>query len=179
MRKIIHKLFFAWNFDEEEKWLNDMSQKGWHLVSVSFCRYEFEQGEPGEYTIRLEMIDDMPSSSKGKDYLTFLEEIGVEYIGSVSRWIYVRKKTSDEKFELFSDNKSRIKHLNGILTLLLIATIPNLYFGIYNCSRWLFDGSTGHSFGILNLLLSILCGYGCIKILNKKHELTKNNKIFE
>ncbi len=49
MRKTIHKLFFIWDFDKEEKWLNQMAAKGLALVSVGFCKYEFEDCIPGEY----------------------------------------------------------------------------------------------------------------------------------
>lgn len=49
MRKIIHKAIFAWNFDKEEKWLNEMAAKGLCLISVGFCKYEFEDCEPGEF----------------------------------------------------------------------------------------------------------------------------------
>ena len=36
MRKVIHKWFAAWNFDKEERWLNEMAAKGLGLVSVGF-----------------------------------------------------------------------------------------------------------------------------------------------
>ena len=29
MRKKVYKWIWAWNFDKEEKWLNEMSDKGW------------------------------------------------------------------------------------------------------------------------------------------------------
>ena len=48
MKKTVHKLFWAWEFDREEKWLNDMSAKGLQLTDVGFCRYVFETGTPGE-----------------------------------------------------------------------------------------------------------------------------------
>ncbi len=41
MKHIIHKWFWAWDFDKEEKWLNEMSAKGLNLTGVSFCRYVF------------------------------------------------------------------------------------------------------------------------------------------
>ena len=37
MRRIIKKLFFVWDFDKEEKWLNEMAAKGLCLVSTGFC----------------------------------------------------------------------------------------------------------------------------------------------
>lgn len=42
MRQTIRKLFWVWDFDKEEKWLNEMAAKGLSLVAVGFCKYEFE-----------------------------------------------------------------------------------------------------------------------------------------
>lgn len=74
-RKTIYKLWFVWDYDKEEKWLNEMARQGWTLVSVGFLRFTFERCEPEEYIIRLEMriADD--------DYISFMEETGAEYIG--------------------------------------------------------------------------------------------------
>ena len=48
MRQTIHKLFWVWDFDKEEKWLNEMAAKGLSLVSVGFCKYEFSDRVPGD-----------------------------------------------------------------------------------------------------------------------------------
>ncbi|MBQ2899558.1 MAG: DUF2812 domain-containing protein, partial [Oscillospiraceae bacterium] len=32
MKKVIKKMFWAWDFEKEEKWLNEMSAKGLALV---------------------------------------------------------------------------------------------------------------------------------------------------
>ena len=42
MRQVIHKWFWAWEFEKEEQWLNEMSAKGLALVGIGYCRYEFE-----------------------------------------------------------------------------------------------------------------------------------------
>lgn len=54
MRTVIHKVFFAWDFDKEERWLNEMAAKGFVLVAVGLCRYEFEDCIPGGYKIRID-----------------------------------------------------------------------------------------------------------------------------
>ncbi len=46
-RVIEHKWFWAWQDDKEERWLEEMSERGLHLVSPGyFGRYEFEKGQP-------------------------------------------------------------------------------------------------------------------------------------
>jgi hypothetical protein len=38
---LLSLLFWVWDFDKEEKWLNEMAAKGLSLVSVGFYKYEF------------------------------------------------------------------------------------------------------------------------------------------
>ena len=73
-KKTVFKLFFVWDFEKEERWLNEMAQEGWVLDNTGFSFYTFVRCEPGEYIIRLEMN---PSS----DYRAFVKELGAEYIG--------------------------------------------------------------------------------------------------
>ena len=104
-RKTVRKLFFVWEFEKEERWLNEMAAQGWVLESVGFCTYRFVECQPGEYIIRLEM--------RGHDsgYLDFLSEMGVEYIGRCFQWIFLKKPAADGPFDLFSDIDSRASHL--------------------------------------------------------------------
>ncbi len=41
MRKVIKKVFMAWEYEKEEKWLNEMAAKGLALVDYSVFRYSF------------------------------------------------------------------------------------------------------------------------------------------
>ena len=70
-----------------------MAAQGWHLISVKYPTYEFEQGEPGAYNIRLELFGILASKhEESRQYISFVEDTGAEYIGSVLRWVYFRKK---------------------------------------------------------------------------------------
>ena len=60
MRRVIKKLFWIWDFDKEEQWLNAMSAKGLCLISVGFGKYEFEDCVPGEYKICLQLLEKSP-----------------------------------------------------------------------------------------------------------------------
>ena len=55
--KTLHKWFWVWEFEKEERWLNEMAQEGWALTCGGFCTYTFEKCEPGEYIIRVEALD--------------------------------------------------------------------------------------------------------------------------
>ena len=41
MRKTVYKWFWAWEFEKEERWLEEMVQSGWVLDGVGFCKYKF------------------------------------------------------------------------------------------------------------------------------------------
>lgn len=127
--KTVRKLFWAWDFDREEDWLNDMAAQGWGLVSVGFCRYTFEPCHPGEYGYRLDLLEDRPDGPQSQEYLNFLAETGVDCVGHWFRWVYLRKRTDEGPFQLFSDTASRIRHLRRILALVLPILVLNLIAG--------------------------------------------------
>lgn len=179
MKRVVHKAFWAWDFDEEEKWLNEMAEKGFALSSAGRFRYEFEESLPGEYNIRLELLEHCPSHIESQDYIRFLEETGVEHVSSVMRWGYFRKKTVDGTFDLYSDNESRIQHLNRILILLATFGTMNLCTGIYNLFLCFALQNLANSFGIINLLLGLMILYGYWKTDRKRRGLKKKNQIFE
>jgi hypothetical protein len=176
MKKTIHKWFWLWDFEKEEAWLNEMSANGLHLCAVGFCKYTFEEGAPGEYIIRLEMLDKLPGHTESKQYIRFIEETGAEVIGSLFRWVYFRKKTVGEGFDLFSDTDSRIKHLDRILFLIGILCFLNLFNGINNL-RYGFSASR---------IISILCffvfglfGCGLVRVWLKRRKLKKEKVLHE
>ena len=123
-RKIVKKWFWVWEFDKEERWLNQMAQEGWVLDRLGFCRYEFVRCEPGEYIVRLEMRD------HDEAYLGFMAETGAEYVGRMAKWIYFRKKAELGQFDIFSDLDSRMNHLKRIETMLRGIGIAVLVLGL-------------------------------------------------
>lgn len=179
MRKIVHKLFWVWEFEKEEKWLNEMAAKGLCLVSVGVCRYEFEECEPGEYNIRLELLDNLPSSAEGESYVSFVEETGAEYVGSYLRWVYFRKKTTDGTFDLFSDISSRINHLNRMMSLLDILMVLNFLAGCYSMYYFFAFNSSVNICGVINLVLEPLIIYGWFRLNVMRNKLRKEKQVFE
>jgi hypothetical protein len=171
-RQIIKKWFWVWDFDKEEKWLNEMAQSGWVLDKVGFCKYEFVRCEAGEYSVRLEMLEDAATAEKSQDYITFVEDLGAEYIGSVIKWVYFRKKTADGEFDLFSDNESRIKHLNRVLTFIGLVGAANLVIGANNIMLYFINRIGISLIGILNVLLAVLSAFGFHRLWKKKKVIT-------
>ena len=180
MRKVVYKWFSAWEHEKEEKWLDEMCQKGYGLESVSFCRYEFAPCEPGEYSYRLEMLDNMPSHSESVDYIKFIEETGAEQIASYLKWVYFRKKREYGDFELFSDIDSRILHMKRISRLMSIGMACEMLVALGNFSIFFANKMT------INLFCALLCfavglflEYGRRKLGKKTAELEKERQIFE
>ena len=165
-RKTIRKWFWVWDFDKEERWLNQMAMQGWALAEVGFCRYVFEKCEPGEYTVRLQMKANDP------DYVAFLEEIGAEYVGRMVQWIYVRRRTEEGPFELFSDAQSRLEHLRWIARMLLAVGVMNLVIGVIN-------SLSGNPVGAVNVTLATLLMYGLGRIHGKAEQLEQERELHE
>ena len=176
MRFTMHKLYWAWNFEEEEKWLNEMSAKGLNLVGVGFGKFVFEEGTPGEYHFHIEWLKHFPSHPETVSYIHFLEETGVEHVGSFKMWAYFRKKTSDGVFDLFSDIDSRIIHYKRIRNLLLcLFPLEILAFWINATSSSIANFGCSSFLGILIILITI----GMIKIMVKIKHLKKERILHE
>lgn len=179
MRQTIHKCFFVWDFDKEEQWLNEMAAKGLALVSVGFCKYEFEDCLPGEYKVCLQMLDKKPSHPESQKYIEFIEQTGAEQVGSYFRWVYFRKKAAEGSFEVFSDNASRVKYLTSIASFVSLIIGLNLYIGLYNMLLVFFFDSTFNYIGLLNLAIGIWGTFGTIKLWKKRNRMKIESQLFE
>lgn len=163
---VVHRCFWVWNFEKEERWLNTMAQSGWVLTKVGFCTYHFAPCQPGEYTIRLEM------HAPDRDYLQFMEGIGAEYVGRMVQWVYFRRKAELGQFDLFSDIDSKIGHLKKIGTTLCVIGGANLVIGLIN------SFNTTHM-GWLNLLCATLLMYALGRIHGKMESLQSDRLLLE
>lgn len=179
MRTTIKKLFFVWDFDKEEKWFNEMAAKGLALVSVGFCRYEFEDCLPGEYKICLQLLDKLPRHPESQKYIEFMEETGAEQVGSFTRWVYFRKKASEGDFQLFSDNASRVKYLTSMLRFITLLVGLNLLIGLENLAIAIFSGSPANYLCLINLAIGLIGLPGTIKLWKKRSRIKKEGQLFE
>jgi hypothetical protein len=152
MKHKVFKLFV--NFEKEEKWINDMAARGLNLIDYSLGRYLFEEGKPGEYIYRLELLKELPSHTESKSYINFMEESGIECVATYFRWAFFRKRAEEGPFDLYSDCDSRIKHYKRILWLFVTLGLINLYSALYNVMIGL---TIGRERGFhVNLYLSLL-----------------------
>ena len=179
MRKTVRKWFWVWEFDREEQWLNRMAAQGLVLVDVGFCKYVFEECVPGEYQVRLELLENQLNHAESQQYIRFIEETGAEQVGNYFRWIYFRKKTADGSFDLYSDNASRIRHLKRIIALILPISLANIAIGISNVGNAVATGIWIAKVGYLNLVIGVLGCVGAWKLVKKRKRLEQEMQIFE
>ena len=180
MRQVIRKWFWAWEFDKEEQWLCDMAAQGKALISARYATYEFEDSAPGEYAVRLEMLENAPTSPEGREYIAFVESTGAEYVGRVMKWVYFRKKAADGPFELHGDNATRIKHLTGIIRLLKPLMVLNVGCGVYNlCIGIGLNSAVNVVCAGASAAVAVLLWKGLTKLNEKKKQLEKEAQLFE
>jgi hypothetical protein len=143
MKHMVRKAFF--DFEKEERFLNQMSAKGLALTDYTWCKYVFEDAPQGEYTYRIELLEKQVNDPESQNYLRFMEETGAELVASYHRWVYFRRRASDGEFNIYSDIESRIKHYGRIRTLFLLLVAINLIVGLINY----FYGNVETSAGLL------------------------------
>ena len=83
MKFVIWKAY--WDYEKEERWLNEMSARGLAMSDYSWCRYVFVDAQKGEYNYRIELLENMPTHPESMAYLRFLEESGVEVVTTYMR----------------------------------------------------------------------------------------------
>jgi hypothetical protein len=193
MKKIIRKLY--WNPQKEENWLNSLAAKGLSLTDYSWGRYVFQDTEPGEYTYRIELLEKKAQSVESEVYLRFLEESGVEVVSHYWRWVFLRKKTADGPFDLYSDVESRMQYLKRLTRFYLGLTLLEAFVGLGNIPigitavfvKPLQDRGSMSSVPFVNLFGGILClGLGLmfffalyLPIRSQLRKLKKEKGIFE
>ena len=163
--KKVTKWYWVWDYEKEELWLNAMAQEGWALQRVGFATYYFERTEPGEYIVRLEC------RKKDEGYVSFVTDMGAEYIGRIAMWVYFRRKSELGEFELNSDLDSRIDQLTIINRMLLLVGVGNLLIGLSNLRY--------NGIGVINLLCAGFLAYAYGRIQGKKDELQRERQLHE
>lgn len=172
MKHIIRKAF--WNWQKEERWLNEQSIKGLALTDYSWCRYVFEDTPPGEYIYRIELLDQWPSHPTSRKYIEFIEETGAECVATYMRWVYYRKKAADGPFEIYSDFASRIAYRKKVLSFWLFFAILELVIGGYNLTIGILFPSIINA--IMGGALLILCGFFCLGVLQMARQIRRMKK---
>jgi hypothetical protein len=107
------KIFTIVDFEKEERYLTQMSKKGYRFKKVSFPGfYSFERVEPEDYVYRLTFKSSWDSDYD--NYIALFQDSGWEYIQEFMGWSYFRKKSDEKNTEIFSDNESKVEEIDKI-----------------------------------------------------------------
>jgi hypothetical protein len=168
--KILKKrrVFWTWQDEEEEAWLREMAQQGWHLLKPGLLGYyTFQEGEPSDMVYRLDYI---PGKFDHEEYLLLFADAGWEFVGEMWGWQYFRKEAlAGEEPQIFTDPESKIqkyRHLLGYFIIflpiwvVLLNNIGDFPYGYINLI-----------FGLFFLFITLTWGYLGIRILLRIREL--------
>lgn len=159
MMKKIFRIFLN-PMGSQEKWLNQMAEKGYRLVNVGRFFYTFENCEPNEYQYSIDYVGNK-NYKELKEYEQFLEEIGIKYYekpinigqfswgkarlrpfanqggriatskGMINRELLILEKKNNRKpFEIYSNIVDKIYRLKEIRKPLIFGEIIILFFAI-------------------------------------------------
>jgi hypothetical protein len=145
------KLYF--DKDAEEKWLQEMSLNGWGFKKFFLGVYTFESCSPGEYQYQLDFLDNWKGDKR--NYSSFMEDVGIEVVGQWWRWVYLRKKTADGPFELYTDAESKIQLYRKIRDFFIVFSIIELICFFMELAATIESGY--YVYGIYTILLAVIC----------------------
>jgi len=97
------RLFFVWEEDKEERWLEEMASQGWHLIKGGL-RFVFERGEPAEIRYRLDYRRRFPQGEG--EYFTMYRDAGWEHICDFKQWHYFRSPAAAGAPDIYTDVES-------------------------------------------------------------------------
>lgn len=168
------KAFFAWDDDKEEKWLEKMAARGWHLQRVVPFFYSFTIDVPEKVVYRLDYK--MVLDKDYADYLTIFNDSGWELVTVMANWHYYRLSPLNEKIpEIYNSNLAKAEKYRRLL-LGLIPFFP-IYVVIFtrrlsdNDSSLFFEGTRFFLF-----LIMVFFIYATIRIILKIRRLKSQIK---
>jgi len=128
------KWFWAWQDEQEETWLSEMAEQGFHLERITLPGFfYFQIGEPESFIYRL---DYQALRSKDKEsYLQLFADAGWEHVGDMSSWVIFRRKVQPgDTPDIYSDVESKIGKYQRNITYLVIF-LPILIIFMTNSSN--------------------------------------------
>lgn len=163
------KWFWAWNDEQEEAWLSEMAQQGWHLTKAgAFGTYTFEKGAPKDVVYRLDFrLRDVDK----EEYLQLFVDAGWEHVGEMNGWQYFRTEVAEgETPEIYTDDASKIKKYQRLLMFLTIV-LPILSTSLFDLNEDL--SPLMRVVELISVGLMLLYIYAMIRLFLRIQELKK------
>nr|WP_281175940.1 DUF2812 domain-containing protein [Domibacillus tundrae] len=124
------RFFLASNVEKEEKWLNEMSERGLHFQKYRFGVYYFHQNLDEQYIYQIDFHE------AEDEYFSFYSEMGWKHIdSSIGRFHYFRKGADQPgvnkiytDLESMKESVRRMVQFYMMMFLLLICSQTGLIF---------------------------------------------------
>jgi hypothetical protein len=133
MRRVIHKIFWIWQLEKEQAWINEMASHGYSLEHAGRFTFEFDETEPGKYIYKEIFLKGWGESAENLKYFKFLEEMGIKVVCYINYpgtcWVYTRalREEYPDGIELYSDIDSKINY-QKVMAGYLIFVIAFTFF---------------------------------------------------
>lgn len=145
MKEIItsHKVYAAWEYQQEEKDLNEASKNGLQLIKGGCFRSKFEKDNSVRYIYQLDYC--MHPDNKAR-YIECFEDAGWQYINSTfNGWHYFRRPYEEgldlEDVKIYTDRESLYEMENRWLNTLRVLSFVAFALGILYTGHVFFDGN--------------------------------------
>lgn len=174
----------SWDYEKEERWLNELSAQGLHLTKGGAFSSEFERDETVRYTYGLDYQGGLTKKNgKLDEYIELYRELGWEYVCTTSGiWHFFRRPWEPgETPKLYTDRESLVEHYKKIQRVMTAVLLANVVILLANSTNIFIRLDGGLRWGITVPLLAIyailfaLLGYGIAKMNRKIKETGGHN----
>ena len=192
MRRVIHKIFWIWQLEKEQAWVNEMASHGYSLEHAGRFTFEFDETEPDKYIYKEIFLKGWGESAENVKYFKFLEEMGIKVVCYINYpgtcWVYIRalKEEYPNGIELYSDIDSKINYNKVMAGYLIFVIVATLLSALLNISVVVNSWTMHGMLMVLNLICSVFLTALCIasviatvKAFVKIANLKKERKIHE
>ena len=192
MRRVIHKIFWVWQLEKEQAWINEMASHGYSLEHAGRLTFEFEETEPNKYIYKEIFLKGGGESAENLKYFKFLEEMGIKVVCYINYpgtcWVYTRalKEEYPDGIELYSDIDSKINYQKVMAGYLIFVIAFTLFAALLNTSIVVSSLLRNNMLMTVNLICAILMLALCVasviaavKAFIKIGNLKKERKIHE
>jgi len=162
MRRVIHKIFWIWQLEKEQAWINEMALHGYSLEHAGRLTFEFDETEPGKYIYKEIFLKGWAESAENVKYFKFLEEMGIKVVCYLNYpgtcWVYTRALREDypDGIELYSDIDSKINYQKVMAGYMVFVVAMTLFAGLLNLMIVLSNWTNYGSLMSLNLICAVL-----------------------
>jgi len=112
--KSVLKVFLPWQDEDEEKWLEMMSAKGWQLMSAVPFFYSFHKIPPKQTIVRLDYKNTWHKDYQ--EYLVTFSDAGWTLLTTLGNWHYFSINPQNEVVpEIYNSNRAKANKYRRLL----------------------------------------------------------------